>query len=155
MRFNLTVVFVAALVAVPAQSKAAPRGIDDCEKIQAADAYNQCLAVFGPVARGHGTAGEGLRADRQDTEAGTANAHAEMAMAGDLRRGRSHASRHSWARHSWAGHGRARHGWARHSWARHSWAGHGHWHRTGHAGHRHGRTTNVAFSVVSGNTRLR
>ena len=29
---------------------AAPRTIKDCEKIQAADAYNRCLASFGPVA---------------------------------------------------------------------------------------------------------
>jgi len=36
--------------------KAAPRSINECEKIQAADAYNQCLALFGPVARGHGVA---------------------------------------------------------------------------------------------------
>ncbi|QAY94683.1 hypothetical protein CWB41_02100 [Methylovirgula ligni] len=33
---------------------AAPRSISDCEKIQAADAYNQCLASFGPVAHLHG-----------------------------------------------------------------------------------------------------
>ena len=31
-------------------SLAAPRSIADCEKIQATDAYNQCLASFGPVA---------------------------------------------------------------------------------------------------------
>jgi hypothetical protein len=60
LRSILTVVFVAALVAAPALSNAAPRSIDDCEKIQAADAYNQCLAVFGPLARGHGAAGDGM-----------------------------------------------------------------------------------------------
>jgi hypothetical protein len=32
---------------------AAPRTIQDCEKIGAADAYNQCLASFGPAAREH------------------------------------------------------------------------------------------------------
>ncbi|MGH6834439.1 MAG: hypothetical protein ACREC9_02600 [Methylocella sp.] len=135
MRCILTGIFVAALIAAPAQSRAAPRSIDDCEKIQAADAYNRCLALFGPLARGHGAAGDGVVADREDAEAATANAHAQVAMAGESRRGRRHASRHSWARHSWAKHGQ--------------------WHRTGHAGHRRGRTTNVAFSVVSGNTRLR
>lgn len=31
---------------------AAPRSIADCESIQAADAYNRCLASFGPVAAG-------------------------------------------------------------------------------------------------------
>jgi hypothetical protein len=30
-----------------------PRRIDDCEKIQAADAYNQCLAKFGPSSKLH------------------------------------------------------------------------------------------------------
>ncbi len=135
MRSILTAVFVAALAAVPAQSKAAPRSIDDCEKIQAADAYNQCLAVFGPVARGHGAAGDGVDSNRQDAEAATGNAHAQVAMAGDSRRGRHYASKHGWTRHSWARHGR--------------------WHRTGAAGHRHRKTTSVAFSVVSAHTRLR
>ncbi len=32
---------------------ATPRSIKDCEKIQAADAYNRCLASFGPVAHMH------------------------------------------------------------------------------------------------------
>jgi hypothetical protein len=31
---------------------AAPRSIADCEAIQAADAYNHCLASFGPVRGG-------------------------------------------------------------------------------------------------------
>ncbi len=135
MRSILTAVFVAALVAVPAQSKAAPRSIDDCEKIQAADAYNQCLALFGPLARGHGTAGERVDADRQNVTAATGNANSGAATAGDSRRGRHYASKHGWTRHSWARHG--------------------HWHKTGAARHRHGRTTSVAFSVVSGHTRLR
>ncbi|MDQ6702813.1 MAG: hypothetical protein M3Z96_06755, partial [Pseudomonadota bacterium] len=114
-------------------SKAAPRSIDDCEKIQAADAYNQCLALFGPLARGHGAAGDGVDADRQDAEATTGNANSGAATAGDSRRGRHYSSKHGWARHSWARHG--------------------HWRRTGAAGHRHGKTTSVAFSVVSGHTR--
>lgn len=32
---------------------AAPRSIADCEKIQEADAYNRCLASFGPVRGQH------------------------------------------------------------------------------------------------------
>ena len=32
---------------------AAPRSIADCEKIEAADAYNKCLASFGPAAHEH------------------------------------------------------------------------------------------------------
>jgi hypothetical protein len=133
MRSILTAVFVAALVAVPAQSKAAQRSIDDCEKIQAADAYNQCLALFGPLARGHGTAGARVDADRQNVAAATGNAYAEVVAVRVSQHGRRHASRHGWTRHSWARHG--------------------HWHRTGAAGHRHGKATTVAFSVVSGQTR--
>jgi hypothetical protein len=135
LRTILTAVFVAALAAFPAYLRAAPRSIDDCEKIQAADAYNQCLALFGPVARGHGAAGDGMAADRQDAEVTPGNAHAQVVKVTDPHHGRRHASRHGWTRHSWAKHG--------------------HWHKTGAAGHRHGKITRMAFSVVSGRTRLR
>jgi hypothetical protein len=138
LRSILTAVFVAALVAVPAQSKAVPRSIDGCEKIQAADAYNQCLALFGPLARGHGAAGDGVDVDNQDAEATPGNAKAGVAaVAVSGRHGARHASRHGWTRHSWA---RQRHG---------------HWRRTRAAAHRHGKTTTMAFSVVSAYTRLR
>jgi hypothetical protein len=40
-----------------------------------------------------------------------------------------------------------------HGWKRHRWARHGHWRSAGAAGHRHGKTTRVAFSVVSSQTR--
>jgi hypothetical protein len=119
----------------PAHSNAAPRGIDDCEKIQAADAYNQCLAVFGPLARVHGGTGAGADVDSQDAEATPGNGHAEVATAGDSHRGRHYASRHGWTRHSWARHG--------------------HWHGTAAAGHRRGKSTTMAFRVVPASTRLR
>jgi hypothetical protein len=134
LRSILTAVFVAALVAAPAQSRASPRSIGDCEKIQAADAYNQCLALFGPLARGH-SAGDGAEADRPDAQAATGTAPAEVATVKNSHHGRRHASRHGWTRHSWANHG--------------------HWRGTGAAKHRHGKTTTVAFSVVSGRMRLR
>jgi hypothetical protein len=137
LRSILTAVFVAALIAAPPHSNAAPRGIDDCEKIQAADAYNQCLALFGPLARGHGGTRAGADVDSQDAEATPGNAYARVAAAGDS--GRDHGRRHA-----------SKHGWTRHSWARH-----GHWHRTRAAAHRHGKTTTLAFSVVSSHTRLR
>jgi hypothetical protein len=135
LRSILTAVLVAALAAAPAQSKAAPRSIGDCEKIQAADAYNQCLALFGPVARGHGGAGGGVYADRQDAEAATGTGRAEVVKVSDSHHGRGRASRHGWTRHSWAKHG--------------------HWRSTKAAKHRHGKTTTMAFSVVSSHTRLR
>src|ERR1700724_2139931 len=142
MRSILTAVFAAALIAAPAHSNATPRSIDDCEKIQAADAYNQCLALFGPLARGHGGTRAGADVYSQDAEATPGNAFARVATAADS--GRDHGARHA-----------SRHGWTRHSWARHGWARHGHWQRNGSARHRHGKTTTMAFRVVSGHTRLR
>ncbi len=147
MRSIVTVIFAAALIAAPAISKAAPRGIDDCEKIQAADAYNQCLASFGPVAKGHHGTSDGVEADSQDAEAntgGTNDAVTKAASNEEFSRGhgRHHASRH----HSrYARHGSARHGWARHS----------HGHHTGTAEHMHGKGKRLAFNVVSGHTHLR
>jgi hypothetical protein len=138
MRSILTAVFAAALIAATAHSNATPRSIDGCEKIQAADAYNQCLAMFGPLARGHGAAGDAVDADRQDAEVTSGNAKAGVAaVAVSGRHGARHASRHGWTRHSWA---RQRHG---------------HWHRIRAAAHRNGKTTTMAFSVVSAYTRLR
>lgn len=135
MRSILTGVFVAALAAIPAHSQAAPRGIDDCEKIQAADAYNQCLAIFGPVARGHGGTRAGADVDGQDAEATPRNARVEVAMAGEPHHRQRHASQHRWTRHRFARQG--------------------HWHRTGATGHRHGKITAMAFRVAPGHTRLR
>jgi len=43
---------------------AAPASINDCEKIQEADAYNRCLASFGPVAHEHHLAPVPAGADR-------------------------------------------------------------------------------------------
>jgi hypothetical protein len=53
LRYFLPIlIFVAMVLAV--QPKAAVAGtITDCEKIKAADAYNQCLASYGPVAHEH------------------------------------------------------------------------------------------------------
>ncbi|MGD0634292.1 MAG: hypothetical protein ABSA13_08460 [Beijerinckiaceae bacterium] len=46
-------VMVSGLVFVAPVRADEPRKIDDCEKIQAADAYNQCLAKFGPSSKLH------------------------------------------------------------------------------------------------------
>jgi hypothetical protein len=40
-----------AIAGLPALAVAASRTIDDCETIEAADAYNRCLATFGPPGR--------------------------------------------------------------------------------------------------------
>lgn len=54
---NLRTLFptlIAGLVAAALPLTAADAGsIKDCEKITAADAYNQCLAEYGPVAHEH------------------------------------------------------------------------------------------------------
>ncbi|MGA3302891.1 MAG: hypothetical protein ABSC72_06330 [Methylovirgula sp.] len=50
---NLPSILVAAAIALAGSAAAEAGTIKDCEKIQAADAYNQCLASFGPVAHQH------------------------------------------------------------------------------------------------------
>ncbi|QGM47422.1 hypothetical protein [Methylocystis heyeri] len=47
---------IAMLAGATAVAFAAPRSIADCEKIEAALAYNECLASFGPAA-GHSGGG--------------------------------------------------------------------------------------------------
>lgn len=155
MRFILHSVFAAALIAAPACLKAAPRSINECEKIQAADAYNQCLALFGPVARGHGVARDsGDTTGSQDEGAVDGPDSKVVAAAADEEldhgHGRHHANRHGWGRHRWASHGRAHHGGASHSWAKH-----GHWHHTTTTAHQHGKRTTLAFNTVSGRAHLR
>ncbi|MBG0810644.1 hypothetical protein IY145_14830 [Methylosinus sp. H3A] len=49
----IRLVFVACLATGAAVAE--PRNIGECEQIQAADAYNRCLASFGPAARAHNT----------------------------------------------------------------------------------------------------
>ena len=50
MRALAAVLFVLAALAAPARAA----GIDDCEKIRDADAYNRCFAAHGPAYRGAG-----------------------------------------------------------------------------------------------------
>ncbi|MBM3562378.1 MAG: hypothetical protein FJX48_04285 [Alphaproteobacteria bacterium] len=52
---------VSLLLAVPAL--AAPGSIADCEKIQEADAYNRCLASFGPTRGQHGATYPGMASE--------------------------------------------------------------------------------------------
>ncbi len=48
------VIAAAALLLALSPMHAAPRSISDCERIKEADAYNRCLAEFGPAFRGGG-----------------------------------------------------------------------------------------------------
>ncbi|MBO0734786.1 MAG: hypothetical protein J2P49_10840 [Methylocapsa sp.] len=97
MKTLLSAISLSALVALSLQAKAAPRSIDDCEKIQAADAYNLCLASFGPVARKVRGAADG--AQIIDTSSSSGEAATSRA-----RRHHRHAARHGW-RHRFARHG--------------------------------------------------
>jgi hypothetical protein len=55
---------IAAFLAVFATAAlAAPRSIDDCEAIKEADAYNRCLASFGPTRGQHGATYSGVAAE--------------------------------------------------------------------------------------------
>lgn len=53
MRYLLLILIATGFAFVTQLASAAPRSIKDCEKIKAADAYNRCLASFGPVAHQH------------------------------------------------------------------------------------------------------
>jgi len=129
LRTILLAFSTAALIVVSGQSKATPRNIDECEKIQAADAYNLCLASFGPVARGHQAFADGVGGGKQEETVSSVSRHVEAAAVGRSRHGHRHAFRR---------------GSSRHRWARHS------------SGHRtravfrvkHGHHTAMAFSVV-------
>ena len=52
MRYVLMIPIAVAMALFVSQAAAA-RSIKDCDKIQAADAYNLCLASFGPLAHEH------------------------------------------------------------------------------------------------------
>lgn len=57
-----SLIFLAGLFILKS-AEAAPRSIDDCEKIKEAEAYNLCLASFGPVRGQHIKTYPGLASD--------------------------------------------------------------------------------------------
>jgi hypothetical protein len=99
--------FTAALIAVSGPSKAAPRNIGECEKIQAADAYNLCLASFGPVARGHHAYADGAGVGKQDAaqDAVSEESSQKDAAVEHARRHHRHAFKHANRHQHWAKHG--------------------------------------------------
>ncbi|MCI0465636.1 MAG: hypothetical protein L0Y57_01295 [Beijerinckiaceae bacterium] len=136
MRTTLTAFFVAMLAGIPASSGAAPRNIDECEKIQAADAYNQCLAMFGPVARGHRGLANGAGAI-QEAKAAGGTARAEAAAEQATPRSYRRAGKRGWTKNRWARHAKGQ--------------------RARIVLRRNGNAANpaMAFSVDSSRTRLR
>ncbi len=135
MRTIPFVFFTAALIAVSGPSKAAPRNIDECEKIQAADAYNLCLASFGPVARGHHVYADGAGLGNQEA----ASAEPPQNDAAVERAGRHH-------RHAFRHASRHQH-WARHSTSSRK--------KAISQRSRHGGKTRMALSISPGRSRLR
>ena len=89
--------FVAFVNLVATGAAAAPRSIGDCEAIKQADAYNQCLASFGPVAHTGPAAGETPAVSGQQ---------ADIPAAADRKISRRHGSRHGHVVRA----GRSRHG---------------------------------------------
>ena len=91
---KLSVIGVLAIGILMSPLAHAQATIDDCEKIQAADAYNQCLAKFGPTSKVHSVEPE----KPGDMKASPAEA---AASAGPIKgRGGRHAGR----RHGGGGH---------------------------------------------------
>lgn len=71
---------------------AGPRTIDDCEAIKEPNAYNLCLASFGPMRGQHGASYPGVASEGQKGGGGTTRA---AASAG--------AARHATAAHGYGG----------------------------------------------------
>lgn len=79
----------------------AQASIDECEKIQAADAYNQCLAKFGPTSK--------VKSVEPEKPGDMKNSSAEaIASSGSARHGHR-ASRHASLRRGRGGHSSGRH----------------------------------------------
>lgn len=84
-----------SLLAVAGTAARSQSSIADCEKIQAADAYNQCLAKFGPAAKEHNLEPE--RPGDVKSSAADARASAPARANRHFSRGRHHgrvATRH-------------------------------------------------------------
>ena len=84
MKFWRDIVVAGALLA-GASAQAAPKNIDDCEKITAPMAYNECLASFGPAvghvgaAKAYGPASEGEPRTERGKERGKGRARVSHA----------------------------------------------------------------------------
>lgn len=78
---GLSLLVSTALLAAPAL--AAPRTIDDCESIKEPNAYNLCLASFGPVRGQHGASYPGVASEgRKGGETGDAKSPGAGGRAG-------------------------------------------------------------------------
>ncbi len=133
---------------------AAPSSINDCEKIEAADAYNRCLALFGPVPHTHGASSAKDFGGDGDVGA-KAGDGADVVEAVD-----PEASVPKERRSAHATHGRHAHAHStRHDrhYSHYHDHGYSHYHAHGHsnAHETHGARKKVAFNVVSSHVRAR
>lgn len=71
----LRVALAAAALIGPTTGEAGPRTIDDCEKIKEADAYNLCLAGFGPTRGQRNKSYPGMARESGATSATTSSPH--------------------------------------------------------------------------------
>ena len=136
MRYLAATLFVTALGVAPA-AMAAPNSINDCEKIEAADAYNRCLASFGPVAHTHGGSVKDFGGDG-DVGAGAGGADVVQAADPEASVPKERRSAHGGHHH---GH------WTRHYHHYAHYHGHGHGHSSAHASH--SARKRLAFNVTS------
>ncbi len=83
--------FLILVGALTAPALAGPRKIDDCEAIKDPNAYNLCLASFGPMRGQHGASYPGVASE------------------GEKGGGRSGASKAGWSRAGASGYGRGFH----------------------------------------------
>jgi hypothetical protein len=144
LRCSPTTLFAAAVAfALAGPAAAAPNSINDCEKIDAADAYNQCLALFGPAAHTHGASAKDFGGDGVGGGAAAAAAEEKANPEASVPVASSQASRGR------RGHVASR---GRHQRYGHYYGRHGQKYASAHA--RHGGKR-LAFNVVSGHSRKR
>ena len=74
-------------------AEAGPRSIDNCEKIKEAEAYNLCLASFGPVRGQHNKTYPGLASDGAASSSGTQSPISRRGASGRYKLIRSHFGR--------------------------------------------------------------
>lgn len=91
-RSKILALLLGLILAAPAS--AAPRTIDDCEAIKDANAYNLCLASFGPTRGQHGATYPGVASEGEKGGGGASG-------------GKRATGRHGWSRPSGASMSRA------------------------------------------------
>lgn len=100
----LRIFWIAVVLLIAAPASAEPRSIDDCEKIKEPEAYNLCLASFGPTRSQHNKTYPGVASEGDKTvdknEIATPIGATESGKGGrQAHGGRSHGRHHGWSSH--------------------------------------------------------